>query len=346
MKSILRKYIVVEATRKRRYLDFLKDVPIPDKEKLDIVKHAIDSLEREDRIMWYLRKARASDLAEIALKTDEELDQYVPQVGQEIVDKLKAGRQNAINKLSKMINAPLDETKGRDRLKKVEEEGKQLAEVRQDLMHFIRNAKTNSYTSVLTYQFPPNASAKDILDELKKLEQKDLSTRPDERLLTHDGGEDEESIFIELPNKWAWYFIDAETCVREGKAMRHCGNSAPNEGDRILSLRERVTVEKGRKKNKYLKPHATFILDSAGYLGEMKGFANTKPSVDMHPYILKLLEDKRIKGIKGGGYMPGANFSLADLSVAQLTELKRLRPDMKFKSARAEKEIWNGDNVG
>jgi hypothetical protein len=65
-----------------------------------------------------------------------------------------------------------------------------------------------------------------------------------------------------------------------------------------------------------------------GKIGEMKGFANEKPSKDLHKYILKLLEDPRVEHIVGGGYRPENNFSLKHLSAAQRKRLLNLKPDL------------------
>lgn len=97
--------------------------------------------------------------------------------------------------------------------------------------------------------------------------------------------------------------------------MGHCGNTAtPKEGDRILSFRTKASGGKQR-------PHLTFILDENGYLGEMKGRANEKPSEKYHPYIIDLLQKDFVKGIKGGGYLPESNFSITDLDQEQMNAL-------------------------
>jgi hypothetical protein len=116
--------------------------------------------------------------------------------------------------------------------------------------------------------------------------------------------------------------LDREYCDAEGKAMEHCGNmGTPEEGDRILSFRSKV----GETKQ---KPHLTFILDKNGYLGEMKGRGNDKPSEKYHPYIIDLLQKDFVKGIKGGGYLPQNNFSLSDLDDEQRKALIEQKPQL------------------
>jgi hypothetical protein len=88
--------------------------------------------------------------------------------------------------------------------------------------------------------------------------------------------------------------------------MGHCGNAGGDYMDTILSLRRRVGT-------RIYRPSLTFILDGNHLLGEMKGRENNKPSEKYHPAIVALLKDKRIEGLKGGGYQPENNFEMSDL---------------------------------
>ena len=56
--------------------------------------------------------------------------------------------------------------------------------------------------------------------------------------------------------------------------------------DTVLSLRQKVTHDG----EKYHRPVLTFILDDRGFLGEMKGRNNNKPSEKYHSYIVELLK--------------------------------------------------------
>lgn len=115
--------------------------------------------------------------------------------------------------------------------------------------------------------------------------------------------------FITLKDGWVWFIVGEGRSRQEATAMRHCGNGFGRLGDQLLSLRE--PIKKG--KLRLWKPHLTFILNN-GYLGEMKGFANSKPKTKLHGQIVSLLQDERIHGIKGGGYQPKCNFSFSDLA--------------------------------
>lgn len=111
---------------------------------------------------------------------------------------------------------------------------------------------------------------------------------------------------IDFGKGWCWFNLHRSSCRDEGKAMGHCGNGAGNYGETVLSLREHIY------ENRW-KPYLTFILDSNGFLGEMKGRGNEKPAERYHPYIKALLRHPLINGIKGGGYLPENNFALDDL---------------------------------
>lgn len=122
---------------------------------------------------------------------------------------------------------------------------------------------------------------------------------------------------------WFWLLLDRASCRAEGAAMGHCGNTAsPHKGDRVLSFRKIVDLGG----HNYVRPSLTFILQHDGYLGEMKGRANNKPKAEYHPYIIALLKNDLIKGIRGGGYDPRNNFSINDLDDATREALINEKP--------------------
>ena len=106
-------------------------------------------------------------------------------------------------------------------------------------------------------------------------------------------------------NGASWWFINRSYCDEEGRSGQHCGNVQGRDDteQRILSLRT-------PNHNVIL----TFILESNGYLGEMKAKANQKPSEKYHHNIMQLLLNPMVKGIKGAGHHPWMNFSIFDLS--------------------------------
>lgn len=148
-------------------------------------------------------------------------------------------------------------------------------------------------------------------------------------------------IVMQFPGEWYWIDLGRGACDAEAKAMGHCGNTPTvKEGETILSLRKRIKDGK----NVFWEPHLTFILDAEGYLGEMKGKANEKPAQKYHQYITALLKTDKIKGLKGGGYAPESNFSMADLPVEERTALIEQKPALlDMKSAN---QFFNHETVG
>jgi hypothetical protein len=125
------------------------------------------------------------------------------------------------------------------------------------------------------------------------------------------------------PNRH-WFDLGVGACEDEGKAMGHCGNVPSRvEGDKLLSLRtERKVGDKI-----YHEPHLTFVVNN-GFLGEMKGRGNTKPSKEYHQDIANLLKNPNIKGVIGGGHSSKNNFEFDDLSPELQREVKEANPDL------------------
>lgn len=131
---------------------------------------------------------------------------------------------------------------------------------------------------------------------------------------------------IKFPNGSAWIFVDRAYCEREGASGRHCGNVTGQyrPDQRILSYRVdgRVLM--------------TFILEEDGYLGEMKAKGNQKPAEKLHPYIVDLLLNPIVKGIKGGGYAPERNFSIFDLNDQLYNKVKQAKPILVSQQLEAD----------
>lgn len=138
--------------------------------------------------------------------------------------------------------------------------------------------------------------------------------------------EDEDSeVILDFHNGWKWMNTNKAYCSKEADAMGHCGNSPrQHSSDNLLSLRKEIK----RGDTTLYKPYLTFILDSNGFLGEMKGRFNEKPEAKFHPMIVALLKQDFIKGIKGGGYLPSHNFSLNDLDSSEKKELLAEKPEL------------------
>ena len=255
---------------------------------------------------------------------------------------IKGLEPSAVDALKKQVKYAMNKLKREDRiiwyLKKYRGrflgpdhpdaiETRKVASKFSDLLHFISNAETNSYQSVLNYQFKPDAKVDQVLEDLKGLEDLEVAKREeDSRLIDHNEYEEGDiKPIIEFDDGWAWWEIASESCELEGDAMRHCGNTAtPKEGDKVLSLRE--PIQEGDKT--YYKPHATFIVNN-GFLGEMKGYGNQKPKASLHPYIKKLLLSDYVDMIMGGGYEPKQNFAFKDLKIEDQKEVLAVKPGLE-----------------
>lgn len=132
----------------------------------------------------------------------------------------------------------------------------------------------------------------------------------------------EEPVLLEFPDGMKWVHLQRSGCKDEAAGMGHCGNGAGSSGQTILSLR-RIKREGPET---FWEPFLTFILNRDGTLGEMKGRGNSKPASRYHSYIVELLKQSLIKGIRGGGYKPENNFDLTDLTEAQRAEIATANP--------------------
>jgi hypothetical protein len=119
---------------------------------------------------------------------------------------------------------------------------------------------------------------------------------------------------LEFPDGYKWIDLERGYCKKEAEAGRHCGNVNVKQGDTILSLRDGKNFV-----------HLTFVLNH-GVLEERKGYANSKPSEKLHPYIVELLKLPIIKHLGQGRYLPVNDFQLTDLSDEQAQELVELKP--------------------
>jgi len=211
--------------------------------------------------------------------------------------------------------------------------------MRQALAHFM----TIQYQPIQDYVFGNQhfhqvaAALHDLEDRYRK------RTTQDSPVAIQSG----DKVIRDFGDGYQWVYTNRAYCPDEGRSGRHCGNVVGQDkpDQRIISLRKNGQVR------------ATFILEPNGQLGEMKGVGNSKPGSNLHPYIMWLLEQKFIKGIQGGGYAPGQNFSIADLDDAQQQHLRNVRPDLDidsdlnrqivaitYKNKSIIEEIWQAIN--
>ncbi|NDD55813.1 hypothetical protein EBZ39_18435, partial [bacterium] len=112
----------------------------------------------------------------------------------------------------------------------------------------------------------------------------------------------------------------------EAVALGHCGT--PHKGGQLWSIRK----DHG---NGQAEPMVT-ISHEGGYLGEIKGKANWKPSTKLHPYLAKLMASDLVKGFVGGGYAPESNFEFSDMKEGLRKKLLDYKPSLKQKVYKEE----------
>lgn len=283
MRSLLEKYIVEQSRlllegRKERYMDMFKKIIEEDSSFkapiLSRIEDAINFLKKDDRIIWYLLRLKISYIDFIVEKN------YDPSFREQMM----AERRSIINK-----------TKSSDY------EIENIENILEELQHSL----SLPIQQIQNYIFKISDQWFAIRDYFTKLEEEWKKKTKGKIKTSEYEGKDWKTL-IKFPDGKVWILLNQNQCSLEARAMGHCGNAGdPRPGERILSLRT--------LKNDEWEVHLTFILDSNGMLGEMKGRGNDKPAERYHPYIVKLLEDPIVKGIKGGGYLENNNFSLDDL---------------------------------
>lgn len=134
-------------------------------------------------------------------------------------------------------------------------------------------------------------------------------------------------------NGSGYYWVDLDTTYsrEECDRMGHCGRANEN----LYSLR---SFEKISDKFTLNKSHITAAISDDGTVSQMKGPKNSKPSVELHKYILPLFEltnddpDRSdatyfIERFRSS-YHPETDFQISDLPKEELMNLKSLRPDL------------------
>jgi hypothetical protein len=258
----------------------------------EYIKWAKEHLKKKDRITWYLRIKRLSVMKSSLFRVDgqgKDIDAVVNAELEKYNKRTKGEKLLSLNELPPNLETRLD--------------------------HFLSLPIHKIQNYEFQWQHPHEVL--NVFD--------DYESEWKESVKKYVVDDPENEIVIDFKDGYAWVNLNKEYCRKEGDAMGHCGNSAAyKRGDTVLSLRKKIVVNK----DVFWEPHLTFILDRNGYLGEMKGRGNDKPSDKYHKYIIELLEDDIIEGIKGGGYMPKNNFSLADLDEQERERLVNKKPEL------------------
>jgi hypothetical protein len=291
-----------------------KAVPEIKGHELEFVKGEINwarkTLKRSDRIVWYLQWIRVALVSEWGS------------------DKVKA------SEFAKIIAANPDTPDETDLPREVHCFLKRiLPETHTELEHFfsmnIPAIESYRFVNYVSYENTIHGQLRAYEDEYMDGHEASIPYVK-QPLEHHDPAGDSNSgitIIKQFPNEYYWVDLKKSSCRLEGDASGHCGNTASNgPTETVLSFRK--LNKRGKDESTWLwEPHMTFILDkSDGMIGEMKGRNNKKPNEEYHKYIIPLLLDPLIKGIKGGGYAPEENFSLADLTDDQREKLFNKKP--------------------
>lgn len=116
-------------------------------------------------------------------------------------------------------------------------------------------------------------------------------------------------------------------CREEASTSSHCATGQPGLNGAPSARVKNLLSMRSSVKSTLQRIHLTFVLHQDGYLGEMKGVANSVPKEEYHPQIMRLLLDPAIKGIGGGGWLQSNNFAIQDLSKSQIDKLRKVKGD-------------------
>lgn len=266
----------------------------------EAIRWAKQELKRKDAIIWYLRIYRIALLEHHYKKSTNK--QAYSLLNSAIKSYNKKARKNIFSQ------SPGIEVLRSNKVW-VDETAQSLSNA---LQHYLSLPIREIQNYRFFYEHP-----EDVLRYFYELEQ-EWKEEVGDGLIPDKG----EKVFLDVGNGFVWFDLQRSSCDEEGEMMGHCGNSpdAYNPDVTILSLREKKIVNG----ELYWRPVVTFIWNhKTGYLGEMKGRGNDKPSERYHRYIVPLIMDNRIKGLNGGGYLPESNFKVTDLpNWEQLVEKK------------------------
>lgn len=279
------------------------------------VSWARSVLQREDRIIWFLRLAKQDILIDCI-----QWLQSKPTIENNLWRKVN----KALNKLDKAIEVGSGKTFYKLPLNTI---------VRR-LHHYLSLPIPKIQDYIFEWQSPTDVfqyfeAAEDEWKEFSK------GTIP------YDA-DDQYTTIKEYDDGKVWLNLHRASCDREASAMGHCGNAEGDaEDETIFSLRTKDD------ENDRWKVHLTFVFNTKiGTFGEMKGRGNDKPAERYHPYIVDLLQMPFVKGITGGGYLPENNFHINDLRDEDLKEkLLEDNPNLLPLVDRISKDTIDNDTL-
>ena len=143
--------------------------------------------------------------------------------------------------------------------------------------------------------------------------------------------------FITFEDGKAWVIIDSRDVDAEASSLSDCGRGQYSSDNIILiSLREPVTEKyyKALLKAEIVFPNEvdtkTYqgISQSLGVINQLRGYANSKPSLDLHRYIIPLLQQPWVAQIVTPNHRPKETFQLADLPQEAADQLQKVNPKL------------------
>lgn len=340
-----------------------------------VFKDVRSVLKRSDRISWWLRWWRLSKFYDSARQISDEIvsvikdatqrGDNIEEIGQELVkpftDRLER-LYAAFEKATKQDSGLMIDRKFQQSIEDFKKHFGNLDQLQQKWLlgqsPEVDAIKWNNYIQAAEKSITsePKMLYHDLLDadrerrnqlrgRLNQLRKRLVERQPGDRVILDYGD-------------YAWVKLDREYCRAEAGAMSHCGNQDYKPGDRIFSLRSKVSdhvslidsaisigglddagdyvagpykwtidnLEKFRN-TELEQPHLTFILDKDGVFGEMKGEANSKPKEKYHPYIVDLILQDFVKGFKRGAYKPERDFKISDLSDELQSKVLEKKPE-------------------
>lgn len=266
-------------------------------ETAEKIRAVAKSLGRSDRSTWFTRYLRLLLVHSMLFAAQTRAND----------SKLGDGSYNVDERLTKMVSRiDADYTRAIGELpsQMTPTHGYQFDTVIDQLAGGIRHLIDTPYQPMQDYKFSTQtvkqfwADSEALEEQWKTKSKRQLALDPDDQII------------LKMPNNWVWIMKAKGGCGKEAAAMGHCGNGSGRNGQRLLSLRQYSGKVNGVAT---YEPYATFILESDGFIGEMKGRFNKKPEPELHFAIKELLKHDLIKGVRGGGYLAQNNFAMADL---------------------------------
>jgi len=127
-------------------------------------------------------------------------------------------------------------------------------------------------------------------------------------------------VLLKFPDGKDWVVIRDDDRRAEGSSLRDCA-TAENKNTILISLREPVTDTHVQALLKAeivfpklsARPSLEEIKNTKGIIVQLRGYRNSKPTLEMHPYIIPLLQQKWIVHLVPPNFSSSNTFMLGDL---------------------------------